>query len=195
MPESYEKDDWVMEYQTLYQNFQKERRLKFFSFGLLTVLSLSLLISLIALSSKKDHVVVVPAMLNQSVSFKENGPSLSYIEEFSAYFGHLFLDITPENINFHHQLILKYVTSSAFESLSAALKKESTHIKQERLSTAFKLIEIETKEHPLSAQLRGYLSTYVGGHQVSNDLKTYQIQYQYQFGKLLITSFQEILGE
>ena len=86
---------------------------------LLTICSL-LLISNILFGiigiSKDDKTIIVPALKDTVLVTGKNNFSDSYIEQMTLFYIEMLLDLTPDNIDYKSQILLKHVNSKSYHS-------------------------------------------------------------------------------
>ncbi|MDZ5762757.1 Type IV conjugative transfer system protein TraE N-terminal domain protein [Candidatus Cyrtobacter comes] len=97
--------------------------------NVLFLISVALLVSNVILSifviSSKEKIIIVPPSLKEEFSVSGSDFSDSYIEQMTLFFSDLLLDLTPDNIKYKSEILLKYVDSSSYHALSEYYEKEA----------------------------------------------------------------------
>lgn len=173
-------------------NLQFQRN---FLFGLSAVLLLVVLLQSIFLFLRSEKTIILPPETKQSFWVEGNQFAPSYLEEQATYFCHLFLDVTPSNILYQGDVILRYVDPEFYSEIKANLLNEQERLKKENLTLHF--IPIEAKVYPkdLSVLITGELNSYVGSKKITTSKKIYKINFLSNQGRLFLKGFISLTDE
>lgn len=139
-----------------------------------------------------ERVVVVPPSINKSFWVDANQVSPEYLSEMSLFFASLRFNITPTNAAMQRELLVRYVHPHFYEALKAELISEEEHIKKEHVTTSFYPVNVVVDSKKMISQITGDLQSSVGDAQLPLKRLTYQINFSYNNGRLLVKSFEEV---
>jgi type IV conjugative transfer system protein TraE len=91
---------------------------------LLGVMFLSNIFLSTSLLLKDTRIVIVPAGLTNEVVVSNAGVSNSYVEEMTSFFLSYLLDLSPSNINYRSQVILRHVIPEYYQTMNNYFKEE-----------------------------------------------------------------------
>lgn len=171
----------------------RQKRNAYLLFASLLLLS-NLLLAVLAFF-RDERVVIAPPQVSQTYWVESSRVSASYLEEMGLFYGFLLLDTSPANASYKRDMILKETVPHAYGALKAKLVEEENRIKKENVSTSFQANEVKVNPNTLSVELTGDLVSYVGDKRVSQSRDTYEFKFLYQYGSLLIESFQLIRSD
>lgn len=157
--------------------------------GLCIILILTSFVLSLCVISKKERIMLIPAGLSREVEFIGSQVSVSYLEEMTAFFSTLLLELTPQNIEYKSKQLLKYVEPSAYHSLKKYFSEEMEKHKKYNLATNFTLLEIKVNPEEVCAEVRGVLGARFTEFGAEEQNVTYKISYRNSRGRLLITEF------
>ncbi|MBT4879512.1 MAG: type IV conjugative transfer system protein TraE [Alphaproteobacteria bacterium] len=167
--------------------------------NLLLSFSLSLLllnfIQSISTLTKNERIVVVPPEVRREYWFEKNRVSRTYLEEMTLFFADLLLEMSPESAPFKREIILRNTSSSSYGTLKSQLLEGEERLKKEHVTTAFHANSVTVHPDKLTAIVTGDLAQFVGEKRVSQSRDTYEFQFSYKLGRLLIESFKLLKGE
>lgn len=171
---------------------QNNRNLVFQRNILLVLFIVSLFICLmqsVVIVTKDNKTIVIPTNLTKEISVSDYSVSRSYIEEMSNFFLSFLLDLTPSNINYKSDIILRHISADFYQEMKGYFTKEIAKYKEYALLTTFNLSELEIDEKALKVRAKGQLITYFGKTGFKQEPVIYQIKYIYKGSKLLISKF------
>ena len=145
--------------------------------------------------SKDERVVVVPPDVRQEFWVKQNKVSASYLEEMAILYADLILENTPSGAAYRRDVVLRNVASEGYGSLKTKLLEDEKRLKKEHLSTSFQTNKVKVDPKSLTVEISGDLIRYVGKKRISQSRDTYQFEFNYNRGKLLIKTFQLIKSD
>lgn len=150
----------------------------------------NILLGIIAIS-KNDKTIIIPALKEEISVIGVNNFSESYIEQMSLFFINMLLDLTPANIEYKSQILLRHVDSEYYHSFVEHYKKEMQKYKKYKLATKFDITAIKIVKGGKEVEVRGILSSSFGKGSESQKPVAYIIGFTKSHGKLLITSFND----
>lgn len=155
------------------------------------LMSTSLVLS-VCLLNKNERTIIIPATLNRELEFVDNKMSVSYLEEMTAFFANLLLDLTPQNITYKSKQLLKYVEPSSYHTIEKYFLEEVEKHNKYNLATSFTLLEIKVAPETLTAEIRGVLQAKFSETESEQQNVTYKIHYKNSGSRLLITKFMRL---
>jgi conjugal transfer pilus assembly protein TraE len=132
---------------------------------------------------------IIPAHFNKEMLLSNKRLSVSYLEEMSVFYLDILLGLNEGNIGYNSSLILRHIHPSFYNQISEFLYQEQKRYKEYRLSTHFKLTNLNIDDENLVAEASGILISYFGKTGKSSDLVSYRIEYDYSAGVLTIKNF------
>ena len=144
---------------------------------------------------KNEKTVISPPELKQSYWIEGNRFSPSYLEEMALYFTHLILDVTESNVIPQGEILLRYISPSAYGNFKAKILQDEKRLKKEQLSLHFSPNDIHLFPNTLTAEIGGDLISYVGSKKVASNRETYRIVFKQRLGRLFLESFQMVKSE
>ncbi len=165
-----------------------QRKLLMMGCGLL--LASTCLLSL-AVLFKHERILVVPPHIQRNFWVEGKTFSKEYLEEMGVYLSKLFLDLSPSSLHYNHETLLKYATPEAYGALKKQLLKEEEHYQSLQLSTHFKPIEVIADPETLEVNVKGVLTSYIAGKQVSAIPETLSLHFTERGRGLLL---ERVLG-
>jgi conjugal transfer pilus assembly protein TraE len=184
-----------MEYKVATGNIDtlsKQRNLLGLLLGIMFLSNIFLSISILV---KDTRTVIVPAGFTNEVAVSSSGVSNSYLEEMTSFFLSYLLDLSPSNINYRSQVILRHVMPEYYQTMNNYFKDEIKKHNDYSLSTNFTIDEFDLDEKELTAIAKGVLVSNFGKNGIQQEPKNYLIKYRYKAGKLLIEKFGVITDE
>ena len=162
--------------------------------GFSIILVLIVLLQAVLLFFKNEKIIISPPELTQSYWVEGNRFSNSYLEEMALFFTHLILDVSESNILPQGEILLRYVSPSAYGEFKNKLLSDEKRLKNQQLSLQFTIQELEFIE-PMKANIVGSLSSYVGSQKISTTQETYRISFSQKKSRLFLESFEMIKSE
>ena len=165
-----------------------------FLLGLTVVMLLVLLLQTLLLFLKQQRFIISPPEVKQSYWVEGNLLSKSYVEEMALFFTHLLLDVTESNLLLQGEVLLRYVTPSAYGDFKNKLLSDHKKLKKQQLSLQFIPQTIDFIK-PLTLDVTGLLINYVGSKKIAQFKETYRMGFSQQKGRLFLESMQTIYSE
>jgi len=155
--------------------------------GLLSLLGNVILAGCIFFNEKQTYII--PAHFNKELLLSNKRLSVSYLEEMTVFYLDLLLGLNEGNISYNSSLILRHIHPDFYNQISEFLYQEKKRYKEYRLSTHFKLTNLNIDDNTLVAEASGMLISYFGNTGKSTDFVKYRIEYDYSAGVLTIRNF------
>ena len=159
----------------------------FLVFGLLMTNVLTA--SLAWYTSLHQKVEVTPFGASAGYTKSEAFVDASYLSLMSVNFVYSRLNITPETVAANHKRLLDFIDAGSYADIAAQLARESTIIKDKKISSHFEIKDIRSDVRELKTTITGTLIRYVGLRALKPEKLIYHIKYHYGFGRLTLTQF------
>lgn len=141
------------------------------------------------LFQKSDRIVVIPPEIKEQFWVEQNLVSPGYLQEWTLFFTHLLLDNHPGSIRFNNNIILRNIVPESYTALKQQLEEEADKYASKKLITMFAPIKVDVDIHKMSAVIKGKFISKIGERTIKEKEETYEFTYKYQYGKLLIKTF------
>ena len=140
----------------------------------------------------RERIVIVPPEIQKSFWVTSGRVSPEYLSEMVLFLTSLSFNVTPNNAETQHSVLLRYVDSAYYEKLKIKLIEVEDKIKKEHITTSFYPNEVKVDTKKLIAKVSGDLVYTVGDIQIAPAHVTYLFGFSYKQGQLRITSFPEV---
>lgn len=186
-----------MEYQQARSLTSKlSRAITFLSILVLALLLVNALLGLLLWhQSGKKEIVLVPANLHTRASITQSGVSRSYLEAMAMMLVSDRLNITPETVAGSNQALLRFVDAQFYIAFKKQLAQEKLAIINGKIASTFYLNTLQAHPHNNEVIIRGQLKRWVGLRLISQQSKTYRLQFGLTGTPLLLQSFEELTKE
>lgn len=144
---------------------------------------------------RSERIIVMPPDIKQEVWIEKRQVSPSYLEEMALFFASFILESSPESAAYKRDIILRNTISEGYGALKTKLLEDEARLKKEHLTTSFQASSVKVDPEKLVVELTGNLLHFVGEKRVTQMQDTYQFEFVYQHGRLLIKSFRLIKSE
>lgn len=149
----------------------------------------------ISIFFKSRIVIITPSVIAKEYEISNNKVSKAYLEDMSRDIITTMLNLTPNNVNYMSETILKMVHPSAYGEVKKELLAIQSDVILRKVATVFYPVEIKVDEEKLITQIEGDFYTFVGNTMTDKKRKTFQISFNYTGAKLTIGGFSEIVIE
>ncbi len=165
---------------------------------MISVLTLiCLLITCIKLLTTSEKTILVPG-LHQEVWTTDKKVSSGYLEESTAMYLPLLLDLDVTSMDWKRDRVLAHVavtSDNALKNLTEYYAKAKLQYEHFSLSTHFALKKMETDTDNLRVRAYGQLISRFGQKGFENEPGVYQISFVWIRGRLLIKEFVKLTRE
>src|SRR5690606_39174428 len=107
----------------------------------------------------------------------------------------LILESSPESAAYKRDIILRNTVSEGYGPLKTKLLEDEARLKKEHLTTSFQANSIKVDPENLLVELTGVLLHFVGEKRVTQTRDTYQFEFIYRHGRLLIKAFKLVTSD
>ena len=152
-----------------------------------TMLLANLLLS-VSYITKQREVIMVPGIV-QEYRIIGNKVSSSYLEEMSHMFLSSLLDLTPENVAYKKELVLKYTLAGSVQTINKYFAEAQAQHEQFKFSTYFSVKHLEIFPEKMEVIASGILSSRFGRQGGEEKEAEYLLKYQMKGGVLRLKSF------
>ena len=186
-----------MEKQVMVKNIDQVARQRNFLLLLVIVSVFSVAALSLKLITTEEKVILAPG-LNQEVWTSDKGVSISYLEETSAMYLPLLLDLTSDSIDWKKELLMNHVSQSDAKYMRlineyfAATKEK---YKRFSLSTHFAVKSFKVNQKELTVKASGQLTSRFGERGVQSIPAVYGLSFEWRSGKLLLKEFVKLSKE
>lgn len=176
-------------HQTLEQSVESAWKWGFF--GMLFVSILLIVVTFFQMFFQSTHLLPngegKPYSISRTTASKEYLADLTY--DWMGWWG----NITPDNIGYVDERLLKMVDSNGYGEVKAQLNETKQRVKTHQISTVWqpREMEVDTKQYKVIAT--GSMRTYLGGTMTSDVPKKFQVIYRINTqGRAYVHSFKEL---
>jgi conjugal transfer pilus assembly protein TraE len=157
------------------------------------LLGLSLVLAGVVYSQiGRERLIVVPPSVDKPFHINGTTVDASYLEQLSLYWAQLRLSVDAASAPYQHATLLRHVAPALYPTLKNQLARERHTLQKQHLSTVFYPRSVTAKPQALTATVQGELTQLVGQKRQHQRAATYQIHYQRQGDRYLITRFKEV---
>lgn len=107
----------------------------------------------------------------------------------------LSMNVTPANVDFNREALLKHVAPSAFGDIDEALKEKARVIKKLRATSLFAIESLELNAHELTVMAHGFKHHYIGKTETLRQKATVFMRFSLVAGKLQLITLSESDGD
>ena len=172
------------------------RQRNIFMFLSMVAISVCLILA-VKLISSDERVILVPG-LNKEVWTSNEGVSSGYLEEVTAMYLPLLLDLDHSSIDWKKEKLLAHVSqtdSSYMKALLEYFARTKEKYKQFSLSTHFAVKKLETNEKELTVKAHGQLISRFGEKGFESNPAIYGLSFGWLGGKLYLQEFVKLNEE
>ena len=149
------------------------------------------ILSLVRYNFYHQRTYLVPPIIESSFWLSEHTLSPTYLSQMTSFFTQLRLNTTPASHEYQQEILLRYVEPKYFSILKEKLLLEADYFNEENLTTVFYPVAIEVDPEKFTSSISGDLHLLMEGELLEAKRITYEINYQYNQGRLWISYFQE----
>jgi len=154
---------------------------------------IALVMMLIAFLTRGDthRETLTPPTIHQSFWVEDDQVSKEYLIEMAVFLTQLYFDVTPQNVDFNHRAIKKYIDPRFYGTLESEAGAYAQKIKADNASTFMAIAMVIPDEAGQRIAVQGLLSTYLGDSRTSQINKTYVFEFGKRGGRVLLTGMKE----
>lgn len=167
-------------------------------FMFLCIISVSTCLILgIKMLRSEERIILVPG-LNQEVWTSQDGVSPSYLEEVTAMYLPLLLDLDHTSIDWKKERLISHVSQSDpvyMQSLVAYFARTKETYKQFLLSTSFAVKKLEIDPKAITVIAHGQLISRFGEKGFESIPAIYRLSFEWVAGRLFLKEFVKLNNE
>lgn len=157
--------------------------------GLSSILLVVVFLQSIFLFFRNERIIVSPPELHQSYWVEGNRFSESYLEEMAVFFAHLLLDVSSESLLYQGEVILRHVDAESYSRIRTKLFADAAKLKKENATSRFQPKKAIVSRKSMEVQLKGTMTQYVSGKDVSNYEETFVVRFSAKNGTIYLKDF------
>jgi conjugal transfer pilus assembly protein TraE len=140
----------------------------------------------------RERIIISPPVVNKSFWVTNSEVSVEYLSEMTIFFAYMRLNVTPENVDYQHEALLRFVDSSYYGTFKGQLVAQRDHLVDEHINTAFYPAQVKVDAKKLRVLISGNIHSSISDEKFAPRYVTYEIVYTYNQGRLLIKLFNKI---
>jgi conjugal transfer pilus assembly protein TraE len=158
--------------------------------GLVTALVLVLLVAWSGMGS--NRTVVTPPKIEKSFWITDHTASGEYIDQMAQWVAYLTLDITPDNVAYKSDLLLKLAEPGYHGALQQKLRVNAEKVRRDNATTSFDVRTVRAAPDALAAILTGQLKVLINGTPVKNEIRHYLARFSIDGGQAQLIKFKQV---
>lgn len=161
--------------------------------GIVTALVLALLVAWAGMGATRT--VVTPPRIEKSFWITDNTASGEYIDQMAQWVSYLTLDVTPDNVQYKSDLLLKLAHPDYHGALQQKLRVNAEKIRRDNAATSFDIRTVRAAPDALAAVLTGQLKVLINGTPVKNEIRHYLARFDFDGGKAQLIQFKQVKND
>ncbi len=161
--------------------------------GIVTALVLALLVAWAGMGATRT--VVTPPKIEKSFWITDNTASGEYIDQMAQWVSYLTLDVTPDNVQYKSDLLLKLAHPDYHGALHQKLRVNAEKIRRDNAATSFDIRTVRAAPDALAAILTGQLKVLINGTPVKNEIRHYLARFDLDGGKAQLIQFKQVKND
>lgn len=157
--------------------------------GLSAILLGIVVLQSLFLFCRHERIIVSPPELHQSYWVEGDRFSESYLEEMAVFFAHLLLDVSAESLLYQGEVVLRHVDAESYSRIRTKLFVDSAQLKKENATSRFQPKKAIVSRESMEVQLKGTMTQYVSGKDVSNFEETFVVRFSAKNGTIYLKDF------
>lgn len=142
-----------------------------------------------------NRTIVVPPKLDKSFWITDQTAAGEYIEQMAQWVSYLTLDVTPENVDYKSDILLKLADPDYNGALKQKLRINAQKIKRDNAATSFDVRVVKNAPDILASILTGYLKVTINGTVVKSEMRHYLAQFNLKGGQAHLVKFQQVKND
>lgn len=158
----------------------------------------TLLASCLLFKENPVTTVLVPIGVNETthpMSVSKNHVDENYLTLVARDLLSLSMNVTPINVDFNREALLKHVAPSTFGDIDEALKEKARLIKKLHATSLFSIEAMEINAKELTVKARGFKHHYIGKTETLRQKATVFMRFSFVAGKLQLVTLSESDGD
>lgn len=161
--------------------------------GIVTALVLALLVAWAGMGATRT--VVTPPKIEKSFWITDNTASGEYVDQMAQWVSYLTLDVTPDNVQYKSDLLLKLAHPDYHGALQQKLRVNAEKIRRDNAATSFDIRTVRAAPDALAAVLTGQLKVLINGTPVKNEIRHYLARFDLDGGKAQLIQFKQVKND
>jgi conjugal transfer pilus assembly protein TraE len=161
--------------------------------GIVTALVLALMVAWAGMGATRT--VVTPPKIEKSFWITDNTASGEYIDQMAQWVSYLTLDVTPDNVQYKSDLLLKLAHPDYHGALQQKLRVNAEKIRRDNAATSFDIRTVRAAPDALAAVLTGQLKVLINGTPVKNEIRHYLARFDLDGGKAQLIQFKQVKND
>jgi conjugal transfer pilus assembly protein TraE len=161
--------------------------------GIVTALVLALLVAWVGMGATRT--VITPPKIEKSFWITDNTASGEYIDQMAQWVSYLTLDVTPDNVQYKSDLLLKLAHPDYHGALQQKLRVNAEKIRRDNAATSFDIRTVRAAPDALAAVLTGQLKVLINGTPVKNEIRHYLARFDLDGGKAQLIQFKQVKND
>jgi conjugal transfer pilus assembly protein TraE len=161
--------------------------------GIVTALVLALLVAWAGMGATRT--VVTPPRIEKSFWITDNTASGEYIDQMAQWVSYLTLDVTPDNVQYKSDLLLKLAHPDYHGALQQKLRVNAEKIRRDNAATSFDIRTVRAAPDALAAVLTGQLKVLINGTPVKNEIRHYLARFVLDGGQAQLIQFKQVKND
>lgn len=161
--------------------------------GIVTALVLALMVAWAGMGATRT--VVTPPKIEKSFWITDNTASGEYIDQMAQWVSYLTLDVTPDNVQYKSDLLLKLAHPDYHGALQQKLRVNAEKIRRDNAATSFDIRAVRAAPDALAAILTGQLKVLINGTPVKNEIRHYLARFDLDGGKAQLIQFKQVKND
>ncbi len=157
--------------------------------GLSSVLLGAVFLQSIFLFFRNERIIVSPPELHQRYWVEGDRFSESYLEEMAVFFAHLLLDVSAESLLYQGEVVLRHVDAESYSRIRTKLFADAAQLKKENATSRFQPKKAIVSRNSMEVQLKGTMTQYVSGKDVSHYEETFVVRFSAKNGTIYLKDF------
>lgn len=133
----------------------------------------------------------IPPTIERPFWISNQKVSAEYLTGMSILIADLYLNVTPNNAQMKHELLLRYIDSGAYAAIKKEMLNQELKLKKEHMTVSFQLENPKVDADNLEAQLEGDVTYTFGQTALPSQRVTYLLKFVYKNGLLQLKAISE----
>jgi hypothetical protein len=135
-----------------------------------------------------NKVIMVPG-ISQEMTVHGNSVSQGYLEEMSHMFLAHLLDLTPKDVAYKKERVLKYTTANGFRDIAKYFDEQINRLNKFKISTHFTPTQLSIDMQSLQVTAKGILTSHFGKEGEEEKEISCTLSFEYKGGILRLKEF------
>jgi|SaaInlStandDraft_2_1057019.scaffolds.fasta_scaffold22908_1 type IV conjugative transfer system protein TraE len=133
-----------------------------------------------------ERVIISPPTIEQKFWVAGDEFSDSYLSQMAEYFSWVLLSINPNNAEDRISKLLTHVAPGSYSKIKAELVSQVDVVRERGFNSSFTPVSTSVSRNELKVEVKGMLDLKVNSQRIESTLKTFEVVFASEHGKLLI---------